>query len=272
MANKTEQFDQYKIDRLKDYLVDMASKGHARDFEIYVDHFKVVDRTADPVFFDDYDRYVTDDTEKVRIIIYNGASNKNDQYLYTFQNNKNNNGLGEIESIIQDKLTARDKEHAMERLKSELEQTKEKLKESEEYADMLTQQLEDEKSRKLLKTTSFADFGAIILESLIRQNPQWLAKVPMVGNQLAGFIEQDTIEKQQQQQVAALPDTAVSFQRKDSSQVTVSPEQMQHLVLLKSMEESFDQQQLDTIMQILGRFAQEPTSLQAVADLLNIKP
>lgn len=136
---------------------------------------------------------------------------------------------------------------------------------------MLSQQLEEEKGRKLMKTTNFTDIGAAILESMLRQNPQWLSKLPMVGNQLAGFIEQDTVEKQKQQ-VAALPDTAVSFQRKEPNEHTVSTDQMHLLVLLKSMEESFDQQQLDTLMQILGHFAQEPTSLQTVAELLKIKP
>ena len=66
-----DNYDQLKIDKLKHYLEDMTAKGHAKPYEIFVDSLKVVPKTEDPKEFDNYEYYMNDDTEKIRIQIYN---------------------------------------------------------------------------------------------------------------------------------------------------------------------------------------------------------
>src|SRR5688572_23931668 len=139
MPVTSEKFDQLKIDKLKHFLEDMASKGQAKPFEIFVDNLKVVPKTEDPKEFDSYEFYMNEDTERVRILIYNSnLSPRNDQYCFMVQKtigSKSLNGLGEIESIVQEKLAARDREYEMNRLKEELEAAKQDLEETEEYAE-----------------------------------------------------------------------------------------------------------------------------------------
>src|SRR5262245_2837430 len=139
MPVSNDKYDQLKIDKLKHFLQEMAAKGQARPFEIFVDNLKVVPKTEDPKDFDNYEYYMNEDTEKVRILIYNSASTpRNDQYCFHIENRKTDKplgGLGEIENIIQEKLSARDREHEMTRLQNELEETKKQLEEAEEYAE-----------------------------------------------------------------------------------------------------------------------------------------
>jgi len=71
MPVTNDNYDQLKIDKLKYFLEEMASKGHARPFEIFVDSLKVIPKTDDPKEFDNYEYYMNEDTEKVRILIYN---------------------------------------------------------------------------------------------------------------------------------------------------------------------------------------------------------
>ena len=46
-----DNYDQLKIDKLRHYLEDMGSKGHAKPYEIFVDSLKVVPKTEDPERF-----------------------------------------------------------------------------------------------------------------------------------------------------------------------------------------------------------------------------
>jgi hypothetical protein len=273
MPVTNEKYDQFKVDRLKNYLEDMTEKNQARLYEIFVDTLKVVPKTSDVTEFDNYERYMTEDTEKVRIVIYNsGLSNRNDQYcFYVHNKQKHDNGLGEIETIVQDKLAARDREHEMNQLREDLEEAKTKLKEAEEYAELLQGQLDQEKDTQQHKKLRLGELASIALEGIVRRNPQWLGKVPVVGEALAGIIEQDTIDKQQLLSSPPAPETAVSYQKKVTATQEVKPEHLPYIPLLRQLETAFDQSQLNTVWQVLEKFAQTPDSLQTVAELLNIQ-
>ena len=83
MAVTNDQYDQLKIDKLRHFLEDMAMKGHARSYEIFVDSLKVVPKTDDPKQFENYEYYMNENTEKVRILIYtSNLSPRNDQYCF----------------------------------------------------------------------------------------------------------------------------------------------------------------------------------------------
>src|ERR1035437_253380 len=84
MAITSETYDQLKIDKLKLYLQTQADKGVARYYEIYVDNLKAVHKTNDIQEFDSYEDYMTEDTERIRILVYstNSVSPRNDQYVY----------------------------------------------------------------------------------------------------------------------------------------------------------------------------------------------
>src|SRR5690349_7431209 len=153
MPVTNDVYDQLKIDKLKHFLETQFEKGHPKPFEIFVDNLKVVAKTEDPKEFDSYEFYMNEDTEKVRILIYNSSlSPRNDQYCFMVQKNigstKSLNGLGEIENIVQEKLAARDREHEMNKLREELEATKLELEESEDYADKLEKEIQYLKENK----------------------------------------------------------------------------------------------------------------------------
>ena len=69
MPVTNDNYDQLKIDKLKHFLEEMASKGHPRPYEIFVDNLKVIPKTDDPKEFDNHEYYMNEDTEKIRILI-----------------------------------------------------------------------------------------------------------------------------------------------------------------------------------------------------------
>ena len=169
MPVNSEKYDPLKIDKLKHYLESLAEKGQAKPYEIFVDSLRAVPKTEDPKDFDGFEYYMNEDTEKIRILIYNSAASpRNDQYCFYLQPNKmggSANGLGEIENIVQEKLAARDKEYELKQLKQELEDTKAKLAEAEEYVETLEDQLTEQKSNKFkIGNINVGELASLALE------------------------------------------------------------------------------------------------------------
>ena len=263
MPVTNDKYDQLKIDKLKHFLEDMASKGQAKPYEIFVDNLKVVPKTEDPKDFDSYEFYMNEDTEKIRILIYNSnLSPRNDQYCFYVQQNKQEkspNGLGDLDGIIQEKLNARDKEYELNRLKVELEEAKQQLEEAEEYADKLEQQLEDAKSNKYkLGKLDLVDLGTLVLGRLAEKNADLLSKVGLEGL------------SSNQKQIPGTDTTEASFQKKTDNQ-NLSPEQLPYVSVLQQLDQAFDKSSLELVMLVLGRFSEEPETLRSVAELLNIQ-
>lgn len=268
-----QKFDQFKIEKLKGFLEDMTAKGQPRMYEIFVDSLKVVPKTEDISQFENYEQYMDEDTEKVRILIYNShLSNRNDQYCFILQSGKPNkpvNGLGEIDTILQEKLAARDREHEMDSLRKELETTREQLQDAETEAEDLRQELEAVKAGKERKQIKGIEIMSVILEGFVRRNTQLLQKIPG-AEALAGLIEQDNWEKSGLA-VPAPPVAEASFQKKQDDTGPLSPEQLRYLGTLQQLEAAFQQPELVTVMQVIARFAEEPAMLATVSELLNIK-
>jgi hypothetical protein len=267
MPVTNDKFDQLKIDKLKHFLEDMAGKGQARPFEIFVDSLKVVPKTEDPKDFDSYEYYMNEDTEKIRILIYNSnLSPRNDQYCFYVQQNKAEkplNGLGDIDNIIQEKLSAREREYELNRLKEELEETKKQLDESEEYAEDLERQLEDAKSTKYkLGKLDLVDLGTLVLGKFAEKNADVLSRVGLEG--LAGNNPKEIAAAQTEE-------TEASFQKKTEPGPQITPDLLQYLPMLQQLDATFDRAHLEVVMQIIGRFSEEPASLNSVAELLKIQ-
>ncbi len=266
MPVTNDKYDQLKIDKLKHFLQEMAGKGNARPFEIFVDNLKVVPKTEDPKDFDNYEYYMNEDTEKIRILIYNSAASpRNDQYCFYVQQIKMEkplSGLGDLDGIIQEKLNARDKEYELGRLKDELDETKKQLEEAEEYAETLEQQLEEAKSNRYkLGKLDLVELGGAVLEKLAIKNSPALEKIGL-GSLVSPGNAPATESSEE---------TEATFQKKESGEASnMTAEQLQYIPLLQQLDQAFDKPQLETVMQILAKFSEEPEQLKTVAELLNI--
>ena len=267
MPVTNDKFDQLKIDKLKHFLEDMAAKGQPRPFEIFVDSLKVVPKTEDPKDFDSYEYYINEDTEKIRVLIYNSnLSPRNDQYCFYVQQHKQEkplNGLGDIDNIIQEKLSARDREYELNRLREELEETKKQLEESEEYAEGLERQLEEAKGNKYkLGKLDLVDLGALAIGRFAEKNADLLAKVGLEG--LSGSGQKEIGAGQDQE-------TEASFQKKQEAAPQIDPELHQYLPVLQQLHASLTEQQFEIAMQVIGQFIVQPASITHVAELFKIQ-
>jgi hypothetical protein len=282
MSVTTENYDQLKIEKLKLHLQTQAEKGSPRYYEIFVDNLKVVQKTNDVAEFESYEDYMTEDTEKIRILIYSTSltSPRNDQYTYRLKKleepkqqvtvSQAMNGL-EIENRIEEKLqTHRDKwEHDL--LKKELEQTKKQLEEAETYAEKLETELLVFRNKKLhLGNVNLGELASVVVEGFVRRNPQMLSKLPG-GESLAGIIEQDNKEKANGQ--TPVVESEVSFKKKNSGveeAVVLSDEEKSYINFMKGIAESFEDDEIIILTKVITKLEEDTSQLKPVAELLNI--
>jgi hypothetical protein len=279
-----EKYDLVKIERLKHYLESSHEKGKPKFYEIFVDNLKAVDKTSDPEQFDEYLVYMSEDTRMVKVLIYTSTENcpRNDKFLFTVispdreREEKRKQELSGIEieekihSVVQQE---RDKMN-MELLKKEVERLQQELEESEEYAEELQNKLEELKASKATSKEGLGEAISIAFESLVRRNAHLLGGIPLVGQGLAGVIEQDNKRLEQKaQDSATTAEGKVTVQKEEAPTASFKPssfsdEDRQALNYLNSLREAFTEAELTQIFQIIGALSYDKESIPSVLELL----
>lgn len=280
-----EKYDLVKIERLKHYLESSHEKGKPKFYEIFVDNLKAVDKTSDPDQFDEYLVYMSEDTRMVKVLIYTSTENcpRNDKFLFTVtspekeREEKRKQELSGIEieekihSVVQQE---RDKMNT-ELLKKEIERLQQELEESEEYAEELENKLEEVRASKATSKESFGEVISLALESMVRRNTHLLGGIPLVGQGLAGVIEQDNKRLEQAAQNASPTGTEgkVTFQKVDESakasySSAISKEDQQTLDYFKSLRQAFTESELLQVLEIIGALSCDKESIPSVLELL----
>ncbi|MDP3557671.1 MAG: hypothetical protein Q8T03_09875 [Bacteroidota bacterium] len=281
MSVTNESYDQLKIDKLKLYLQTQAERNNPRYYEIFVDNLKAVHKTNDVADFDSFEDYMTEDTEKIRILIYstNSTSPRNDQYTFRLKKIEEQkqvvaptlSGI-EIENRLDEKLQTHRERWEHEALVKELEQTKQQLKESEEYAEKLVAELNVFRGKKMhWGNVNLGELASVVVEGIVRRNPQMIAKLPG-GETLAGIIEEDN--KERTNPTTAVNDgTKVSFKMKDEGeekQIALTEEEKGYLNFMRGIANSFEDEEIIILTQVINKLEEDTTQLKPVAELLNI--
>lgn len=269
MALSNQPYDPVKIEKLKHLLGELSGKGHPRPYEIYVDNLKVVPKTEDPEQFDGFEFYMDEHTQRIRILIYNSAASpRNDQYCFVvkkapaFAGLDGIDGPESLDGIIQKRIQEHDRNQELGRLQQELSDTKTKLGEAEAYAEMLEGRLEEANSNKYkLGKLDLVELGGLLLENYASKNAGLLGKigVPGLGELPAAPAMQE-------------PEPEVSFRRKGAKQQPdIDPELLKYLPFLKQMDEAFTQEQLQQIVGVINKMAEDPSQIPVIAQLLNVE-
>ncbi len=272
---KIETYSKEAVDSVKKIL-EGGGTATPYYYKTVIDGLKVIDRTSDLSKFDSYELFLSG-ADELAIFIY--ASQTTPNYLlkrtFKMQNEKPQqqqalNGM-ELEGIINTKVNER---VSLERerwdgdlTKKELETTKQKLAEAETYIDTLETQVAHFKTKKLhLGDINLGELASVVVEGMIRRNPQMLAKIPG-GHSLAGIIEQDN--KEREEKLLEEPQGEASFSKKDTAK-TLSEDEQRYVGVIRQMEESFDQEELEKVMCIIQHLASNTSEINTVSELLEI--
>src|ERR1051326_152225 len=212
-----------RMSNLKQLLINNAESGKPTDYEIRVDDMRVVPRTNDPDQFDNHEEFVTEETRKVVVIIYDGNSRRNTRHTFLLKDEKKEqaqqNTLSgtDVEKIITEKLKQEKKEWKYELLEKENKDLKEKLAEADEHFGKMAAAIENLKSKRKIDDLQWGELIGIAGESILRRNTHLIAKVPGMQG-LAGIIEKDNTTETQQQVESPKPEAEASFKMKKENE------------------------------------------------------
>ncbi len=284
MPIQFDNFDQNKIDRLKNHLTAMAEKGKAKFYEIFVDTLKAVIKTDEVSDFDSYEDYMNADTEQIKIIIYNSAqSPRNDQFVFLLKarNREEATNLGlsgmpikkfsrnNVNEWREEQKYKGEQHHEISRLKRELSEQRRELEDKEEYIEKLEDLIEKaKKNGNKIGGVHLGDVLSVAFEGLVRRNTHLISKIPAVSG-LAGIIEQDNLRLDNDTQKAT-PETEVSFKKKETvvAQPVLSEQEQAFVNLFKELEKQFTEDELGLVMEVLDELSKDKTQLQTVLELL----
>ncbi len=253
---KEERYSPERVERLKAMISRLG-----KEFAVFIDDLKIVPRTADVDQFDCFEEYVDNDSNFLKIQIFQGASNLSDNFTFYFKSLPKAETTAavvatlsgvEMDLKITEKLETERMKWDTQLLREKLEKSQADLKEAEDHMEKITAELEEER-RKAASKAIWNELGSTML-SIVKSSPAVLSGIPGLGA-LAGAPP-------------VLPppsaETEASFSRKDET----SEEDEQYLLFLKSLQTSFNAEEFTEVMAILRKLAEEPSLIPSVKGLL----
>lgn len=280
----TERYDPVRIERIRHFLESSAEKGKPKFYEIFVDNLKAVDKTDDTGSFDEYKMYVDDNTQMIKILIYTSTENcpRNDKFIFAVRNPQEEKKQEQLNGIeIQSKIDTaiqqeRERNHALQ-LQKELEETKSKLEDAEEYADALEEKLanfQQEFQQYKAKRIGISEMNTGKLVGyatgyMIKSYPSLVQKIPMLST-LSGFLTDDAeLPDQLEGTVDTNAENTATFSKMSESGVNPYPDEetKNKLAFFKEMEEAFTNPQLQQVVDIIKGMVLQPDQINAVYSL-----
>ncbi len=288
----TEKYDLVRMEKLKHFLESNQQNGRPKFYEVFVDNLKVVEKTSDPAVFGNYMVYMGDDTRMVKVLIYTSTENcpRNDKFIFTVsdpQQEKKQEELSglEIENKISSAIEQERSRNHLQQLQKELEEDKLKLEECEQYSEELEEKLnavekEFEAFRKKRVTPSEMNAGKLVgfaTDYFVKNYPGLSRKVPFIST-LSGLLN----DEESTEQLTSGPDGSsseqlesnASFSKKNASEASpqMDAATQSKLNFFTQMEASFSEDQLEKVIQIIQRLANEPEQVDTVHSLLHSNP
>jgi hypothetical protein len=271
-----EKYDLVKIERLKHYLESAYEKGKPKFYEVFVDNLKAVDKTSDPEAFDEYLVYMGEDTRMVKVLIYTSTENcpRNDKFIYTVTSpdkERDERERQELSGIEREKMQT-------ELLKKDLEKMREELDDAESYIEDLEKKLEETRNSKVTAKENLGEVVSMALEGMLRRNTHLLNGIPMLGQGLAGIVEQDNrrLEEAHNNSSTAIEERKATFKRVSNDEdvatfkpkQTVSKEDQETLNYFQTLRQAFSEPELLQVLDIISMLSSQRESIPSVLELL----
>jgi len=259
-----EKYSEDKIEKLHGFLQKNFERGEPIQYEILVDRLKVVKRTSNPDQFRDFQDFVDGNTKNIEVIFYQGSSMHYDKWMFTFVEEKKEQGLSgiEVDSKIQEGISREKERWEMKELKDKNKDLEKEVAELESEVEKLEKVIEEAKASESPLKGFLGEIGSTMVESFIRRNPQMLASIPG-GQALAGFIEADN--KRIQQQGSDQPEMEVSFRASEKDNNSEAQEALGFINYLKG---KLNKEQFEKVMDIIKMLTESCEKIDSVFNQL----
>lgn len=258
------KYSPLKIQQFKMWLEEMKEKGNAQYFEVFVDDFKVIPRTDAVEDFERHEQYIDEETKKVTVLTYSTpGSHRYKQYTFLLNEQTPSAQQGsalngpEVTEMIKEKVQMEKERWACELVKKELEDTRGKLGEAEEYIGKLQAILRDTEG-KLKEANEVGGIAQAVKELA----PHFLSLKKENTGGFAGAKVENPLAGQQ-----GKPGEAASFSKAGAG-ATLSENEKRYLQLGKMLEEKFTEQEFGAVFFIIEQLEADRSKIQTVSESL----
>ncbi len=247
-----ETYSPEKVERLKG-MIELCK----RDYSIYIEDMKIIDRTRDMSKFLEFEPFVQiGETRKIKIVVYHGEDGKSgDIFEFYFgevpQNTKTESlsGTEVVSNEPSADVKANDQKWEMKLLKEKLESAQKELKESEDWIALLESQVKEYESNSLVR-----EIGSTVM-ALVKSNPAVLSSIPLLSG-LAGAPPPPPQPEEE---------TPASFSKKEQTNEKVDP----YVEFIRRLRKGFSDQQFIAVIDILNKLSTNTSAIPTVSDLLD---
>jgi hypothetical protein len=278
MPIQFDKFDQQKVDNLKTHLDSLSKKGTPKTYEIQVDGVKAVMKTDDPSEFYNYEAYMKDDTNEIKVIIYgSNASPRNDQFAFSMKAKSQKEALdmgldgfaskAYSQNDIKDMVAKRQKQiedtEELETLRIKVADQDKKLKESQELVETMTKIIDKAKANgNKIGGVHLGDVLSVALEGFVKRNAPAIAKATGLEGLAGAFAGNDDTAQPQE-------NSETSFKKKETRpEQTLTEHEKEFITLFHELEKVFDQDEMLQIIAILQNLSKDKSQLTPVLELL----
>jgi len=282
MPIQFHKFDQQKIDNHHKHLESLATKGTPKSYEILVDGIKAVPKSDDPADFYKYEDYMTEDTGKIKIIIYGSTkSPRNDQFEYAMKakNEKEAFEMGldgfagkaysnaQVREMAEKRQQEKLEMQELESLRIKVVEQQNTIGEQEEEMKLMQKVID--KAEANGNKIGGLDFGTAIskgFELYVNNNAHKLAKIPGFEG-LAGVFATEANGPSQPQENAE-----ATFRKKETDNAPeITEREKEFIRLFHELEQVFSHEQMLEIIEILRYLAKDKSQLTPILELLEEK-
>jgi hypothetical protein len=195
---KIEKYNEDRIQLIKLNLEHHIAKGNPRLYEIQVDGMKAVSKTTDIDQFDNYEIYLSDATDELKINLFQGNSHKYDGFTFKC-NTQNTVATTSLEGIaqsvdvqIKQALQTKAFEDAIKKvedLETDLSEMQDYIDTLEDKYEKLTKQYVDLQNEKPKATEKMVNMVVEGFMHIAKRNPSALGNIPVIGKLLATGVE-----------------------------------------------------------------------------------
>lgn len=205
------------------------------------------------------------------------------RYFFALKEEEEKATLSGVENVMNEKMIQQRKAWEFEQLQKEHEELKEEMDEQETYIEKLEGMLQEEKGKKASLKDNWGEVVGVALEGMVRRNSHLLGGIPMIGQGLAGVIEEDNkrwgspvqnsptpnqFESNVTFKKVSNPETDQAAVRETLFKSALTKEDEQTLNYFTSLRTHFTESELDQLFEIIGRLSHDKENLSDVLELL----
>lgn len=266
----SKPYNEAQIQNIRRMLDNADKNGQPLFFEFKVDGMVFIAHTNRLSDFDTYKDFIYHGAEDIEFSIFSANPNDKNRKSFNYylkEQKQELNGL-DVKAQVAEEIERFKTQMLLEQLQKQIQEKDNTILQQDEWiAEIQNKLLQLQANPNHFGKIDLPKFFGAMVEGFVKRNPKVLTKVPGLEGIAEAFAETDT------KATPPLQDRKVSFEVSEEGKQhpELSEDDLFFVALGNRLTKALTQNQLDILIDVNEAFVAEPSKLQTVAELLEIK-